>query len=195
MPNLSDNVTANRSSIKAPGTITAQQLCWGNSEEIAAVSSSGPFDLIVGTDVVFNQVSLLVVCDLCAALPLISTCTQDLVLPLLDTICQLSHKKTEVWLCLQERCPHAHRKLKAELPTFFDVSDMPLDNLPGLQFASELECILLRMVAKAGAHAMGAIARPIERTNTNGGKASALQKLVRTSKTGSRPPRYVLTPA
>jgi predicted nicotinamide N-methyase len=57
MANLSDNTNCNRSAIAAPGTISAQQLDWTLAEDIAAVSNSGPFDLIVGTDVVFNQVS------------------------------------------------------------------------------------------------------------------------------------------
>jgi hypothetical protein len=69
---------------------------------------------------------------------------------MLNSIRQLSHQRTEVWLCVQERCPHAHKKLRGELPNFFEVSDMPLDNLPGLQFASELECMLMRMVVKQG---------------------------------------------
>lgn len=56
------------------------------------------FDTIVGTDVVFSE---------------------QLVVPLLQTIHALAGAETTVWLCLQERCAAAHKLLLASIPNYF----------------------------------------------------------------------------
>ena len=45
MPNLQHNVTANKGATK--GNVAAEQLIWGEEEDIARVAQQRPFDWIV----------------------------------------------------------------------------------------------------------------------------------------------------
>ena len=71
---------------------------------------------------------------------------QKMVLPLLRTIADLANKNTVIWLCLQERCAQAHAKLLEDAPKLFEVEILPVKNEAA--FASELECILLKLTLK-----------------------------------------------
>ncbi len=121
------------------------------------------FDTIVGTDVVFSPA---------------------LVRPMLDTLRRMSHKprrqeermkktdkgetrskidsesssnqkSTQIFLCLQIRCPDSHALLFAEAPNYgFEVIDITTDlsdptgngcNTYCCSWGSELECVLLKM--------------------------------------------------
>ena len=88
--------------------------------------SGPPFDVIVGTDVIFNQ---------------------TLVEPLLRCMHRFSHAGTVVWLCLQERCADAHRELLDVAPRYFQVTDESekLGATKGCESAGDLDVILLRL--------------------------------------------------
>jgi predicted nicotinamide N-methyase len=126
--NLQRNVVANRGTLPTKASATAAQLRWGVREDIDAVTSlgTGTFDMIVGTDVVYQA---------------------ELVEPLLQTISAFSSSKSVVWLCLQERCAAAHKRLMELLPVFFSSvrEFLPSELPPGLEFAEELECKIYRL--------------------------------------------------
>ena len=134
--------------------VRALQLRWDVAADRAAVAADngGPFDVVVGTDVVFNVA---------------------LVGPLLDTILHLCHADTHVWMCVQERCADAHRELMRLAPEMFDFEDRtaelrgetrgsapasapasasapaPVSTSSG-RIAEELECYLFHLRPKAG---------------------------------------------
>ena len=68
MANLQHNVTANREVAK--GNVTAEQLIWGEEEDIGRVAQQRPFDWIVSR--AFCADLLLIVCAFCAVLLLIA---------------------------------------------------------------------------------------------------------------------------
>ena len=79
----------------------ALQLRWGEAaDEHAALAwnAGSPFDVIVGTDVVFAE---------------------RWVEPLLRSMRRCAGQRTVVWLCLQERCAAAHALLLARAPAYF----------------------------------------------------------------------------
>ena len=136
MDNLAHNVKANRKLVKAGGgKVKAMPLSWGNADDAAAVrikhggGGGGTFDLIVGTDVVFNVA---------------------LVQPLLATMREFSHAGTKAYLCLQERCAAAHKELLATAGKHFVVRDLSsrLPMLAGCKYAKELECHLFEFTLK-----------------------------------------------
>jgi predicted nicotinamide N-methyase len=104
----------------------ASLLRWDRrAEDVAAAGATlgEPFDLIVGTDVVFSVA---------------------LVRPLLETIWGLSHRKTSVYICLQVRCQHAFDELLRLAAEYFKVEDQSaqLAASPGCELAESLSCFL-----------------------------------------------------
>ena len=133
MDNLRYNVQANMGLVDASGgQVSAVPLSWGSAADAAAVRKghgAATFDLIVGTDVVFNV---------------------ELVAPLLATMREFSHVGTKTLLCLQERCAAAHKELLATAPDHFEVRDLSsrLPLLEGCAYAQELECHLFEFTLK-----------------------------------------------
>jgi predicted nicotinamide N-methyase len=85
-----------------------------------------PFDLVVGTDVVFSHL---------------------LVLPLLDTLHRLTHASSQILLGMQVRCAKAHAMLFEHASRYFDVEVMTSDfeETDGCAGASAVECGLYRL--------------------------------------------------
>lgn len=104
----------------------AAQLRWERAEDRAqaVVAKNAPFDLIVGTDVIFAAA---------------------LVEPLLQTLHGLSNEDTVVYLCFQERCADAHKALLELAPRYFEVFDDSPLLAKDCCFAQELECWLIRL--------------------------------------------------
>lgn len=111
-------------------TVQARKLDWRSDEDLGALGRDSPtpppFDVIVGTDVIFNK---------------------TLVEPLLQVLHRVSHSHTTVWLCMQERCPDAHAELLDKVLHYFEMTDVSsqLADAPGCKSAAELECFLLRL--------------------------------------------------
>eukprot|EP01062_Namystynia_karyoxenos_P048010 TRINITY_DN36431_c0_g1_i1.p1 TRINITY_DN36431_c0_g1~~TRINITY_DN36431_c0_g1_i1.p1 ORF type:complete len:361 (+),score=111.17 TRINITY_DN36431_c0_g1_i1:60-1085(+) len=130
MGNLGENVRRNApAGSEAPYRCRPLRLAWGEERDIASARALGPFDWIVGTDVVFAK---------------------RLVAPLLDTLDALCHGGTTVWLCLQVRCAEAHAELLRQAPRRFSLEQSPLRGAR-LDFAAELDCMLLRLRPLRGA--------------------------------------------
>ena len=126
MANLRANVEANQppASSSGGGSLAAAQLSWADEGEVAAAAARGPWDLLVGTDVVYSA---------------------EAVEPLLRALHACARKATVVWLCLQEREPAATARLRCLAPRFFArVSEVALgaDDLP---HSAGVECFLLRL--------------------------------------------------
>jgi len=110
--------------------LRATKLCWNNFEKDILREKEDllphSFDTIVGTDVVFSI---------------------DLVIPMLKTLVRMSHSKTKIYLCLQERCKDAHAKLMEEAPRFFKVKDYTerASRMEGCEWGSYMDCKLFRL--------------------------------------------------
>lgn len=128
MVNLERNVQAVVAAHRHNLIAQARLLRWDNSDDILKIARSdvAPFDLILGTDVIFKP---------------------DLVEPLLKAISAMSHPATVVYLCFQERCAESHRLLMTLAPTYFEVTNLSssLRETQGCHFAQELECWLLQL--------------------------------------------------
>ena len=124
MANLHHNVQSNQPPLGGRGSATARALHWGNEAQIAeVVRDGGPFDVLLGTDVVY---------------------VADMVEPLLRTLWRCAGESTLCWLCGQVRCPDAHKQLVSQAPCWFEeATTLPLDGAPS--FAAELECFLLEL--------------------------------------------------
>lgn len=129
LTNLRANVSSSNASAVVGGgkAATAAELSWGEEVDIKALRARGPFDLLVGTDIVFAA---------------------RLVRPLLETIAAFLTDRPEkepgsCWLCLQKRDPDAHALLLKEAPKYFVVQELSFEGLPGFEAACELECMLL----------------------------------------------------
>ena len=114
--------------------VAAARLRWDVASDRSAVTTDhgSKFDLIVGTDVIFNV---------------------QLVRPLLDSMLAFCHARTEVYLCVQERCAAAHAELLRVAPDLFSFEDKT-DELRGCKgsvgrVATELECYLFKLVVRA----------------------------------------------
>lgn len=124
MPNLEHNVAANPPQRIRGGSSATATLHWGDPAHIASAVARGPFDVLVGTDVVY---------------------VEEMVVPLLRTLWRCAGAGTTVWLCGQVRDPDAHAVLTREAPRWFGaVERLALD---GESFAVELECFLLQLQA------------------------------------------------
>tara|TARA_B110001452_G_scaffold179507_1_gene150669 strand:- start:2573 stop:3493 length:921 start_codon:yes stop_codon:yes gene_type:complete len=128
MANLSANVAANAPPEASGGACAAASLSWIDDGELEAVAARGPWQVLVGTDVVYKA---------------------ELVRPLLRTLWRCADSETKCWLCLQERDADAHATLLRLAPCFFRrVAPVPLD---GLSFSEELECFLLSLEGRRDA--------------------------------------------
>jgi len=82
---------------------TVQPLTWGSLEDAAALEP--PFDLIVGSDVIFRE---------------------DFVEPLLVSLAALSDHRSTIVLCVEERNEAAHALFVSTAPSFgFKVKQLP----------------------------------------------------------------------
>lgn len=124
---LRANVDANQNTvIRSGGSIAAEILHWQIDGDRALIGQR-KFDVVVGTDVVFDKA---------------------LVEPLLATMHHFCHSSTSVWLCVQERCALAHAELLRLAPKYFaEVQNLSkaLSTTPGCASAGRLECWLLRL--------------------------------------------------
>mmetsp|Transcript_93453 Transcript_93453/g.136512 ORF Transcript_93453/g.136512 Transcript_93453/m.136512 type:complete len:228 (-) Transcript_93453:158-841(-) len=130
---LTSNVDKKQNSMNLPPAASAQALKvdWTSEADIKSLYDTNPslFDVIVGTDVIFNT---------------------TLVTPLLKLLHRVSHADTTVWLCMQQRCPDAHRMLIEEAPKYFELHDRSecLAAADGCSSAAELECFLFRLTCR-----------------------------------------------
>jgi predicted nicotinamide N-methyase len=132
MPNLIANVERNRKGManlwKAKNhtqtRLEAHTLDWNHYEEDCLTSQIPPhsMDTILGTDVIF---------------------TTKLVEPLLQTLRYLSHEKSEILLCVQERCKDSHKLLLEKAREY----DLLVENisdhvtvLPNCEWGADMEC-------------------------------------------------------
>lgn len=136
LPNLQRNVGHNNNSTSNTNESTDSKfkirvgaLDWTRYQEDCHQSNIEPHsvDMIVGTDVVFST---------------------RFVRPLLETLRYLAHSKTTILLCLQERCPDAHRLLLESSEDFGlvveNISEEVYD-VPTCEWGRELECCVLRL--------------------------------------------------
>ena len=125
MANLRANLEANPPPASTGGMIDAAPMCWTDARDVASTSARGPWDVIVGTDVVYAI---------------------DPVVPLLTTLHACASPRSEVWLCLQQREPEATAKLLAIAPSYFrDVRRIDLEDDGQLPFAVGAECFLVKL--------------------------------------------------
>ncbi|KAL1524024.1 hypothetical protein AB1Y20_018938 [Prymnesium parvum] len=122
MRNLEWNVEHNPLPPTCRGSVAARRLHWGDPADIQAAVSNGPFDLLLGTDVIY-----------CASL----------VEPLLQTLQQCMHTHSTCWLCCQVRCPDSHEAMMRLAPKYFRTVNTR--DLSGFMYAEELECFLLEL--------------------------------------------------
>mmetsp|Transcript_102596 Transcript_102596/g.235385 ORF Transcript_102596/g.235385 Transcript_102596/m.235385 type:complete len:308 (+) Transcript_102596:25-948(+) len=124
LPLLRRNVDRNRGVVG--GKVDVVGLDWTDDEQLRILARRGPYDVIVGTDVVFAQ---------------------RLVQPLLRVLHTLSGANTLIWICVQERCSAAFGEFVEALPQWFQVRRVPSEKL---QFPDHA-CILFQMSKKADA--------------------------------------------
>jgi predicted nicotinamide N-methyase len=129
---LTNNVERNQDLLKSRGCgpVHVHNLDWENYELDAANAEhleAHSFDTIIGTDVVF---------------------TPKLVEPLWKTLQYMSHSKTNIYLCLQERCEASHKLLLQKAPSFtFQLKDITkeLDSVPSCKWGQVMECRLFHV--------------------------------------------------
>lgn len=127
MANLAANASANAPT-RDGGSVCALQLDWSHAVDVATAAASGPYDLIVGTDVVYAL---------------------EAVEPLLGTLHECAHDQTLVWLCLQQREPVATAALRELVPAYFGaVDELPLGEEHDLPHSAGVECFLLQLGAR-----------------------------------------------
>lgn len=130
IPNLEENVKCNKSVLACGAPLHVSNLDWENYEEDSKKSDHlepHSFDTILGTDVVF---------------------TPQLVEPLWRTLKYMSHSKTDIYLCLQERCAASHKLLLEKAPTYqFRMEDITsqVDSIPSCEWGQALECRLFHI--------------------------------------------------
>ena len=87
------------------------------------------FDTIIGTDVIFAP---------------------KLVKPLLETLCKMSHERTNIYLCVQIRCQDSHALFLKMAKEEFDLECNDLSSefslIPSCAFGVELECHLFHLI-------------------------------------------------
>lgn len=130
VPNLSFNVEQNQEILKSVAPLQVSHLDWEKAEEEAKKSQHlkpHSFDTILGTDVVF---------------------TPKLVEPLWNTLKLMSHSKTNIFLCLQERCAASHKLLVEKAPAYDfymeDITDQ-IDSIQSCRWGKALECRLFHI--------------------------------------------------
>eukprot|EP00536_Pseudo-nitzschia_multiseries_P012197 jgi/Psemu1/290135/fgenesh1_pg.451_\ len=122
---------------KAAHIVSVDELDWTRYKDDCFKAKIDPhsIDCIIGTDVVFST---------------------RFVLPMLETMKFLSHPRTVVYLCLQERCKDSHDLLLKEAIRFgflvSDISETVYENVelaPFCSFGRALECKLLKLTVIA----------------------------------------------
>mmetsp|Transcript_32724 Transcript_32724/g.84854 ORF Transcript_32724/g.84854 Transcript_32724/m.84854 type:complete len:313 (-) Transcript_32724:8-946(-) len=121
LPLLRRNVHRNKGVVS--GKVDVAELDWTNDEHLRNLAQRAPYDVIVGTDVVFAQ---------------------RLVQPLIRVLQALSAPHTLIWICVQERCSAAFGEFVEALPQWFQVHRVPVDEL---QFPDDC-CILFHLRKK-----------------------------------------------
>lgn len=130
MPLLKGNIDRNKARLQVSESVTAMPLDWENSAELSSVCASGPYDVIVATDVVFAE---------------------RLVQPLLDAIAALSGSSTIVWICIQERSPEAFKTFLDRVHIMFTAKRIAVSDI---EFADE-EVVLLEIVPSRNGEIQG----------------------------------------
>jgi len=85
------------------------------------------FDTIVGTDVIFAT---------------------HLVEPLVRTLILMSHESTNIYICVQIRCPDSHALFLQIARRHFDLQDISHEYLPVAPWGRSLECFLFLLTQK-----------------------------------------------
>lgn len=145
MPNLEWNVANNELPSSCKGAVTVRKLHWGDDRDIESVVADGPFELLLGTDIVY--------------------CTSS-VEPLLRTLWRIARKHSTCLICCQIRCPEAHAALLSLAPQYF--KEVKLVDLLGFSFADELECFLLELRAPRKQKRTGHRKNQMKSTKTRG---------------------------
>ncbi|CAB9510380.1 Protein-lysine methyltransferase METTL21D [Seminavis robusta] len=127
---LATNVERNKDIWSQSAPVYVENLDWENYERDTAKSEHlipHSYDTIVGTDVVF---------------------TPKLVEPLWKTLKYMSHPKTNIYLCLQERCEASHKLLLEKASSFhFHLTDITnqLESIPSCKWGKDLDCRLFHI--------------------------------------------------
>jgi predicted nicotinamide N-methyase len=132
MNDLTNNVERNQDLLTSRGSapVHVHNLDWENYDLDTAKAQhleAHSFDTIIGTDVVF---------------------TPKLVEPLWKTLHYMSHSKTNIYLCLQERCEESHKLLLQKASSFtFQLKDITseLDEIPSCKWGQAMECRLFHV--------------------------------------------------
>ena len=136
LPNLTSNWKRNTARLSSlhSSPVHICELDWEECEQDVQLSKDilkpHSCDTIVGTDVVFSP---------------------KLVEPLWKTLQLMSHPKTNIYLCLQERCAASHKLLLEKASVYgFDMEDIStqFDKIPSCRWGSSLECKLFHITRK-----------------------------------------------
>lgn len=113
LPILKKNLKRNQQNInnglktgRSIGKIKTAQLSWGNKKHVESVKP--PFDFVLATDVVYLE---------------------EIVQPLIDTMCALCDSNTKVLLGYRMRQEEAHALFWEKLPHYFTIRQIPDDQL------------------------------------------------------------------
>mmetsp|Transcript_26996 Transcript_26996/g.63383 ORF Transcript_26996/g.63383 Transcript_26996/m.63383 type:complete len:393 (-) Transcript_26996:365-1543(-) len=140
-PSPSSEETTEKPPPVSKNQVSVEQLDWTRFQEDCALAkiNAHSIDCIVGTDVVFST---------------------RFVLPMLETLRFLSHSRTVIYLCLQERCRDSHRLLLQEATGYGfrvdDISETVYQDERLARFCSfgrALECKLFRFTVVVIKHA------------------------------------------
>lgn len=133
VPNLASNLKRNKAQLLSvqASPVHVCELDWEQFDRDVHLSKDllkpHACDTILGTDVVFSI---------------------KLVEPLWKTLQFMSHSKTNIYLCLQERCAASHRLLLEKAAVYgFDMKDISTQfgQIPSCQWGSSLECKLFHI--------------------------------------------------
>ncbi|KJE93591.1 hypothetical protein CAOG_04355 [Capsaspora owczarzaki ATCC 30864] len=97
------DASSNTTRLESGGTLTVRELCWGETD---LSEFNGPFDCIVGTDVVFLE---------------------RLVDPLINTLDQLGDTSTNVFICIEPRNAVAYDMFLKRAEQLYDIKQLTPD--------------------------------------------------------------------
>ena len=136
LQNVEYNITKDPTDANLRKKISVRQLRWDKHKKDMTYCQNEvksddlnpySFDTIVGTDVIF---------------------TPSLVKPLLKTLRKMSHKRTNIYLCVQIRCEDSHGLFMKKAKKYdLECSDCTerLKDFPSCSFGLELDCKLLHL--------------------------------------------------